>query len=88
MTSVGEVTPDTDPELTYSDRYVFRLVDEDAPLSRQALLAKTDAPAVTVDRALDRLEKAGYIAKTRKNGDLRQVVITVTTMHTSNPREN
>jgi DNA-binding MarR family transcriptional regulator len=88
VTPVSSPDPDTDPELTNSDRYVFRLVDEAETATRQALLEETAIAERTLDRSLTRLEERGYIALARDSGDLRRKVAIVATTRTSNPREN
>lgn len=75
--------PVTD-DLPPSAKFVYDVVKQEAPVTRQELLARTDLPEATLDRALDSLEEAGKLAKSRENDDLRQVVLIMRTASTSN----
>lgn len=62
-----------------SCKYVLDVLDRaDGEISRQELLEVTELPEDTLDDALKRLENHDFIDKTRKNGDLRQVVVVFT----------
>ncbi len=52
-----------DVRLTKDDRYVLRLVAENAPISRSRLLALTDLGATTTDASLKRLFAACQVAR-------------------------
>lgn len=58
-----------------SDKFVYKEVTRYAPITRQALLDETNLPESTLSDALDRLENRGYILRTRKSDDFRQVVV-------------
>jgi DNA-binding MarR family transcriptional regulator len=57
-----------------SAKYVYSVVDEDGPLTRQQLLEATYLAESTLDRALETLETGHWIHKSRKSDDLTQVV--------------
>jgi len=50
---------------------IYDRIAEHEPVTRQNLLERTYYSERTVDRTLDRLERAGYIRRTRRNRDLR-----------------
>jgi len=57
-----------------SAKYVYTVIDEDGPITRQALLEETYLAESTLDRALEALENGHWIHKSRKSDDLTQVV--------------
>jgi len=57
-----------------SCRFVLHVLEEHEHLSRQELLAKTDLPETTLDRALETLQNEHLVVKTRKSDDPTQVV--------------
>lgn len=78
-TDIGSVD-----DLPPSHKYVLTVVEHQAPITRQELLARTDLPESTLDRALDSLEDQRILTKVRENDDLRQVVLIMSTASTSN----
>lgn len=87
MTPMVAAHPDCDPELSNSDRWIYKCIAERAPVTRQCLLEETDAAPRTLDRALTRLEERGYIVLVRDSGDLRQIVAMLAGARTSNHSE-
>lgn len=57
-----------------SARFVLDVLERDGESSRQDLLAATELPEATLDRALDSLRDANKVTKTSKPDDVRQVV--------------
>lgn len=82
MTGAG---PGRFDDLPPSAEYVYTLVDEHEPITRQQLLSETYLCETTLDRALDRLQNEHFIDKTRESGDLRQIVLTTRNIPTYNP---
>ena len=74
--------------LAPSCRYVLDVVARQGPLSRQELLDETGLPERTLSRALESLQNGGYVDKTRKNDDLRKVVVTLACERSYNPPES
>jgi len=72
-------------QLSPSCKYVFYVLDEQGPLTRQELQDRTGLPERTLDEALETLENCDFILKTRDSGDLRQVVAESASMRTYNP---
>jgi DNA-binding MarR family transcriptional regulator len=62
-------------DLPPSAKYVHHVVDEDGPITRQALLEETWLAESTVDDALRTLENRHLIHRARKSDDLTQVLI-------------
>jgi DNA-binding MarR family transcriptional regulator len=89
MTPMSAEHPDGDPELTNSDRWVYHVIAEREPVTRQALLRddRVDVAERTLDRALSRLEDRGYVVLLRESGDLRQIVAILASSPTSNSRQ-
>lgn len=71
-----------------SAKYVYYALREreDQQVTRQELQEAVDLPESTLDRAIDRLQNEDYIAKTRDSGDLREVVLIMSTTRTDNIR--
>lgn len=65
----------TADQLPPSAKFVLDVVERQAPITRQELLAETTLPESTLDRALRSLKNDDYVTVTRENRDLRQVVI-------------
>lgn len=61
-------------EMPASTGEIYERIDAQEPISRQTLLEETYYSVATVDRALSRLESAGYIRRDRRKQDLRTVV--------------
>jgi len=72
-------------DLPPSAKYVYRVLEEEGPLSRQELQEATQLCESTLDTAADTLENCDYILRTRDTDDLRQVVLKTATMRTYNP---
>ncbi|KZX49283.1 MarR family transcriptional regulator [Haloarcula hispanica] len=72
-------------DLPPSAKYVYRVLDEEGPLSRKELQEETQLCESTLDDAADTLEKCDFILRTRDTDDLRQVVMKTVTMRTYNP---
>ena len=69
---------DTDSDgcshLPPSAQYVYYVLDEEGPLSRQQLLEELKLNKRTLDRALDRLQINDHVEKKRDHSDLRRVI--------------
>lgn len=68
-TDVGDLPP--------SCKFVLDVIRQEGPLSRPALIERTDLPERTVSDALDTLENCGYILRARDSEDLRVVVCNI-----------
>jgi len=71
-----------------SCRCVLIVLEWESPLTRQDIQARTGLPERTLSRALDTLQNGGYITKTQKSNDLRQVMVTLATERTLNTPES
>ncbi|MFW5867295.1 MAG: MarR family transcriptional regulator [Armatimonadota bacterium] len=63
----------TDDSLPPSARYVLDVLEDESSISRQALLERTGLPPSTLDGAIERLERRGYLVSAREPEDLRAV---------------
>jgi len=68
-------------QLPPSAKYVLDVLEQEERLTRQEALARTGLCPATFDRAVNRLFTQGYLSKTRVNTDLRQVLLTLESIH-------
>ncbi|GGK74640.1 MarR family winged helix-turn-helix transcriptional regulator [Haloarcula sebkhae] len=74
-------------DLPPSAKYVYRVLNDEGPLSRKELQGETQLSESTLDDALDTLENCDYLLRTRKSEDLRQVVVKLGTKRRYNPSQ-
>ena len=88
MASNGGHSDDAE-SLPPSCKYVLRaLTDADGSLMRDELVDELCHRERTISGALKTLENCGYIVRTRKNDDLRQVVVKLADERSYNPPES
>jgi len=75
-------------DLPPSAAYLLDTIEDEAPVTRQQLLAETYLCERTLTRALDTLQNGGYITLEANSDDLREVVATLADKRTYNPPES
>jgi DNA-binding MarR family transcriptional regulator len=62
-----------------SAKFVRYVLEEDGPCTRQELIEKTELPEDSIDNAVSELSEREIATKTRESGDLRTVIVILTT---------